>query len=274
MRDDSVLKFFLSCTAFTKSIVILSSLSRQSYRRGGVNDWEMKMQAQGLPFGFPTPTLSKDEIFVFLHGFTVDGLSGGGSMIASAASMMLGIPIEQPNLNYPTFEEYSITNALTVVDRLWQQKVAQNPQVKFCLIGASMGGYIAARWAQLNPEKVKKLFLLCPAFELASKWPSLLKQEEMEQWKKTGVHSYQGNQIRYAFFEDALNKHPALPEVSCPVHLIHGKKDQIVDVQNSRNFAALHKEKNNVKMVEVEDDHSLAKSLPVLLMTAREYFLG
>jgi pimeloyl-ACP methyl ester carboxylesterase len=30
------------------------------------------------------------------------------------------------------------------------------------LIGSSMGGYIAARYAELHPEQVAKLVLLCP----------------------------------------------------------------------------------------------------------------
>lgn len=43
-------------------------------------------------------------------------------------------------------------------------KAPWNTKIKFCLIGSSMGGYLSCRWAQLHPERVESLFLLCPAF--------------------------------------------------------------------------------------------------------------
>eukprot|EP01117_Protostelium_nocturnum_P003101 TRINITY_DN14047_c0_g1_i1.p1 TRINITY_DN14047_c0_g1~~TRINITY_DN14047_c0_g1_i1.p1 ORF type:complete len:232 (-),score=79.34 TRINITY_DN14047_c0_g1_i1:76-771(-) len=231
------------------------------------------MQSGGFNFSFPQTNINKDEAFVFLHGFAADAKTGGGAMIATTASMMLGIPIDQPDLNYPSFNEFTITNALTVVDRLYATKAASNPNVKLIIIGASMGGYIAARWTQLNPDKVKKLFLLCPAFEVAIHWNRLLKEEQMEEWRQTGHMTYQGQKLHYEFFNDASKNHPSIPEVNCPTHVIHGKQDQIVHIDGSRNFLEKHKEKGNVKLVEVEDDHFLMKSLPVLISCAKSFLM-
>ncbi|CAF0867295.1 unnamed protein product [Didymodactylos carnosus] len=209
---------------------------------------------------------STQVFFTFLHGFTSDSSVGGGGKIANFIAQMFKVDIEQPDLNQPSFNEFSVSNALKVIDQLYVKKKKElcstsNTQLKMNLVGASMGGYIAARWAQLNPDKVNKLFLLCPAFNLAARWQEFLTQEEMEKWRKSGKHSYDGRQLHYEFFEDAHKNHPLYPEVNCPTSIIHGTKDQIIPIVSSRKFLELHKDKKNVVLHEVIDDHYLTQSV-------------
>ena len=83
---------------------------------------------------------SPSELFVFLHGFTQDGGVGGGGQIAKYVASLLHVSVEQPNLNQPSFNEFSVTNAIKVIDKLYEEKQKQqNEQIKMNLIGASMG---------------------------------------------------------------------------------------------------------------------------------------
>jgi hypothetical protein len=92
---------------------------------------------------FRTPMISSSEIFVFLHGFTQDGGVGGGGQIAKYIASLFHVPVEQPNLNQPSFNEFSVSNAIKVIDKLYDEKQkekdTQNEQIKMNLIGASMG---------------------------------------------------------------------------------------------------------------------------------------
>jgi len=85
--------------------------------------------------------ISSSEIFVFLHGFTQDGGVGGGGQIAKYVASLFHVSVEQPNLNQPSFNEFSVSNAIKVIDKLYdtKQKQNQNEQIKMNLIGASMG---------------------------------------------------------------------------------------------------------------------------------------
>jgi hypothetical protein len=91
----------------------------------------------------PTSMISSSEIFVFLHGFTQDGGVGGGGQIAKYVASLFHVSVEQPNLNQPSFNEFSVSNAIKVIDKLYdtKQKQNQNEQIKMNLIGASMGKY-------------------------------------------------------------------------------------------------------------------------------------
>ena len=79
------------------------------------------------------------EIFVFLHGFTQDGGVGGGGQIAKYIASLFHVPVEQPNLNQPSFNEFSVTNAIKVIDNLYAEKQQDNDAIRMNLIGASMG---------------------------------------------------------------------------------------------------------------------------------------
>lgn len=86
---------------------------------------------------------SSSEIFVFLHGFTQDGGVGGGGQIAKYIASLFQVSVEQPDLNQPSFNEFSITNAIKVIDQLYDEK--QNESIRMNLIGASMGKSIVLK---------------------------------------------------------------------------------------------------------------------------------
>jgi pimeloyl-ACP methyl ester carboxylesterase len=83
--------------------------------------------------------------------------------------------------------------------------------------------------------------------------------------------------VDFGFAEDAGLVDAAgdgWPDVRVPTLVVHGKNDEVVAIDLSRSFA---RGGRHVRLVEVEDGHELAASLPTLLAEADRFlapFLG
>jgi len=208
--------------------------------------------------------------YAYLHGFGSGPNAYKGVQLARLYSQRHSIHLHQPNLNYPNFKKVTISGALRVLDLLDQE----HPGL-WRLIGSSMGGYAALRWAQLNPHKVDRLFLLCPGLSIASRWPVMMGQQ-FDQWQKEGVTSfknYETNEdelVDFEFIRDFANNHPPVPPVTHPTFILHGTNDEVVPISYSRELTAQYKDL--IKMVEVDDDHSLTKSVSEAFNLSSSFF--
>lgn len=54
----------------------------------------------------------------------------------------------------------------------------------------------------------------------------------------------------------------------CPTIVIHGTRDEVIPIQVSRDFAAGD---DRVTLIEVDDDHSLAGSLELIVRATRSF---
>jgi pimeloyl-ACP methyl ester carboxylesterase len=189
--------------------------------------------------------------YVYLHGFASSPLAKKALHLRRAFAMH-GIELEVPDLNVPSFRELSVFAMLETVRAL---------EGELSLVGSSLGGWLAARFAELHPDRVARLVLLCPAFELAACWPALLPPGAMETWRRTGalvLPDAEGRPepIHYAFYEECARE-PAYPSVRCPTLIVHGRQDERVPIEGSRAYAAAHP---NVELLEVDDVHDLLTS--------------
>src|SRR5258706_10282776 len=114
---------------------------------------------------------------IYLHGFASSPSSSKACFFQERFAQ-LGIGLEIPDLSEGNFEGLTITGQLNVIERA----AAAEP---VCLMGSSMGGYLAALYAARNPE-VEKLVLLAPAFSFPTRWPEELCQQKMEECRRTG----------------------------------------------------------------------------------------
>jgi predicted esterase len=94
------------------------------------------------------------------------------------------------------------------------------------LVGSSYGGLMAAVYACLHEERVKKLILLAPALHLEPYQPCLQKK------------------------------------LSMPIAIFHGRQDDVVPLEKVRAVAG--QLFMNLQFNEVEDDHSLHDTFPTL----------
>ena len=187
----------------------------------------------------------------FLHGFASSALSRKGTYLARYFQDK-GIELELPDLNRPSFEHLTYTGALEAFDLFDSLDRSR----KWCLAGSSMGGYLAARWAELHPERMHRLVLLCPGFNMHRRWPTLVGPDNMARWEAEGSLMLPGptgdlRPVGWQLVADALT-HPPVPEVPCPTLIIHGSQDEIVPIESSRRYAGA---RDHVELLELDDDH-------------------
>jgi pimeloyl-ACP methyl ester carboxylesterase len=129
-------------------------------------------------------------------------------------------------------------------------------------MGASMGGYLAALYAQGHPEAAC-LVLLAPAFRFARRWAERLGEQEIAQWRRTGLlevfHYAEGRNraVGYELLEDAA-QYDDFPDFHQPALIFHGRNDDVVPAAYSEEFAAAHP---NVHLEVLDSGHELLNVL-------------
>jgi len=208
--------------------------------------------------------------FAYLHGFASSPLSKKALALAPLFEAH-GHTLARPDLNAPSFAELTFSGALGAIDRM--DAVTGDAAEPWCLIGSSMGGYLAARWAELHADRVARLVLLCPGFGMTGRWPRILGAAAMARWRAHGALPFpdatgRPTPVHWGFIEDAL-RHPEAPEVPCPTLIVHGVRDETVPIASSREYAA---QRPHLRLLEVDDDHSLGASHALIAREVLAFF--
>lgn len=206
--------------------------------------------------------------FAYLHGFGSSPNTHKGVILAQEMAAR-GATLERPDLNAPSFAKLSPAAALSGIDAM------AGKTDRWCFVGSSMGGYLAARWAEMNPSRVEKLVLLCPGFELSTRWPAIVGPAMMAKWKTDGALPFLDHgtgkmtPVHYGFYEEGCRL-PARPVVPCETIIFHGRRDPTVPIEVSRSYAQEHADR--VRLVELDDVHELVASLPVVIPETLRFF--
>ncbi len=192
---------------------------------------------------------------LYLHGFASSPESAKARYFHRNFAL-IGGTVHTPDLA-PDFERMTISSQLDVVDQ------AVRELEPMMMIGSSMGGYLAALYAAKNPETVRRLVLLAPAFACARGMAQDLGPQEMARWKQRGtreVHHHGAMDIvpiGYGLYEDAL-QHDEFPDVRQRTQIYHGHMDDVVPPQFSVEFSW---GRPNVELELVDSDHQLLNVL-------------
>ena len=174
------------------------------------------------------------------------------------------VELELPDLNRPSLERLSPLQGLRHLE-------AMTAGGRWSLIASSYGGWLGALLAVKHPDRVERLVLLCPAFDLAGRWPHLLGEEAMAAWEATGALPLEsGGTLPWSFLEESRALDPR-PAVSQPTWIVHGRNDEVVPHVSSETYAAALP---NVSLVSVDDDHGLAASVDVIERLVRAQLLA
>jgi len=189
---------------------------------------------------------------VYLHGFA-SGPNSSKAQFFRRKFAERGIPMEIPQLDEGRFEELTISGQLRVIERT----IGGQPAI---LIGSSLGGYLAALFANRHPALVERLVLLAPAFQFPRRWRERFSPED---WKREGFlpvfHYADGRERRlgYQFAEDSAGYEDE-PAFSQPALVFHGEHDSVVPIGVSRAYAS---GRPNIRLVPMESGHELTDVL-------------
>jgi hypothetical protein len=167
------------------------------------------------------------------------------------------------------FEHLTVSGQLAIVEKL----LTAGPAILF---GSSMGGYLAALAAARQPEAVRKVVLLAPAFGFHDLWTREVGPEKLETWRKNGTisvfHYGEGRELplSYRLMEDAA-QFEAFPEIRQPGLLFHGVNDPLVPIDQSRRYALGHP---NIHFLEFRSGHELTDVLEEMWTATEEFFAG
>jgi pimeloyl-ACP methyl ester carboxylesterase len=208
--------------------------------------------------------------YAYLHGFASSPQSEKGQQLADMLAED-GIDLHLPDLNQPSFEELTYSNMVEAMQAYDREHGDGEP---WRIIGSSMGGYVAARWAEIAPGKVDRMVLLCPGFDMVNRWVELLGEESVERWREEGTFLFFDPEdslsaIHWELYADADENHPPYPEVDCPVIVIHGSDDEIVPLASSKKFVD---QTDGAELRVVDDNHKLHGAVDEIAGAARELF--
>ena len=192
--------------------------------------------------------------YIYLHGFASSHNSAKARDIGDRFAQ-IHTKLKIPDLNAGDFPQLTITRQITQVAVEFS-----NHSTPVTLIGSSLGGLTAAHLGQQYLQ-VERLVLLAPAFGFLSYWLPKLGDEEVQRWQQEKyimVYHYGERRklpLSYDFVTDAAQYQEELLQRPIPTLILHGKKDEVIPIEASRDFARL---RPWVELVELASDHALA----------------
>jgi len=196
---------------------------------------------------------------LYAHGFASGPLSKKGVAVREHLARR-GLSVELLDLRVPSPTGLRLSRMIEVV----RDAIGDAPRA--VAIGSSLGGLTVAHAAARDP-RIAATVLLAPAFRVAERWRRRMGEEDWEKWRRDGVFTYEDHatggtlDVDFGFIEDAAAIDTGWPDVRVPTTIIHGRNDETVEPELSRTYAAT---RPNVRLLEVEDDHQLLRSLDVI----------
>ena len=208
---------------------------------------------------------------IYLHGLSSSAGSAKGAHLAAVFAAR-GHQLSLPDLNLPSFERLDVDAMLAAVTQAADAIAPGGEAVR--LVGSSLGGWLAARWASINFARVDRMLLLCPAFHMQEHWPRILGAERVASWESRGEmllpdHTGSPRPVHWGFVASHA-RHPTAPAPPCPTRVLHGRADPVVPVESSRRWTSAHP--HLVTLRELEDDHALMASLAFVEAEIVDFF--
>lgn len=208
--------------------------------------------------------------YLYLHGFASSPKSAKAQFLKHQFEQV-GQTLHILDLNQGDFEHLTLTRQIAQAVE-WMQE-----RDRITIIGSSLGG-LTATWSAQQPavqSKIDRLVLLAPAFQFLQQWLPRLGEATVKTWQTTGwlsVYHYgmaAPVPLAYGFVTDAEQYDDSQIQAQIPTLILHGRQDDVISIQASRDYAA---KRPWVKLIELEDDHSLGQVQPEI-WTAIQAFL-
>ena len=207
--------------------------------------------------------------FIYLHGFA-SSPSSKKAVVFKNKFKEIGFSLEVPDLEKGNFENINLTFQMNILFDLLDK--CQDEEV--CLVGSSMGGYIAAIAAQKRTN-VKAIYLMAPGFNFMDRWMKKLGldcEDETSWISMIPVFHYRygvTKLISTRIFKDAKNWSKLKLDRKIPVRIVHGINDEVVSVNESRNFIV---DRPWSSLKELDADHGLLSHVDWIVADSIRFF--
>ncbi|MBE9166984.1 alpha/beta hydrolase [Pleurocapsales cyanobacterium LEGE 06147] len=203
--------------------------------------------------------MNQTSEYIYLHGFASSPQSHKAQYLRDRFSQW-GLNLNILDLNGGDFSH------LTLTRQIKQTQAAFPPaHIPVTLVGSSFGGLTAAWLAEKCPQ-VQRLILLAPAFGFLKHWLPRLGRAQVKQWQSgyLSVYHYAYQRqvpLHYNFVTDLSQYRDEQLRRSLPTLILHGKNDEVIPIDASRNYARL---RPWVELIELDSEHALIDVLDII----------
>ncbi|MBT5986665.1 MAG: prolyl oligopeptidase family serine peptidase [Nitrospina sp.] len=196
--------------------------------------------------------------FVYLHGFASGPLSKKAAAFKKKFEE-IGVSLNFPDLEGGDFENMTLTSQIKIVLDLLDQFQGKN----VCLIGSSMGGYLATLLAQKRGV-IKATYLMAPGFNFLERWMRSLQLDydgDHSLKRKVPIFHYRYDKTKYIctdIFKDAKQWASIGLKRDVPTRIVHGTHDKVVPINESIKFVS---RRPWCSLKELDCDHGLLSHL-------------
>ena len=207
--------------------------------------------------------------FIYLHGFA-SSPSSKKAVVFKNIFKEIGFSLVVPDLEKGNFENVNLTFQMNILFNLLDKY--QDEEV--CLVGSSMGGYLAAIAAQKRTN-VKAIYLMAPGFNFMDRWMKKLglgREDETSWISMIPVFHYRygvTKLISTRIFKDAKNWSNLKLDREIPIRIVHGIHDEVVSVNESRNFIV---DRPWASLKELDADHGLLSHVDWIVTDSIKFF--
>jgi uncharacterized protein len=210
--------------------------------------------------------------WLYLHGFASGPDSAKGRAMGAHYALR-GVHLDRLDLRVPSLEHLRPSEMIPKV-----RAAIGGPEDRAVVFGSSLGGLTACRVAARD-ARVAALVLMAPAFDLLARWRERLR-DAFRSWEETGWLEVDDHatkkraRVDFGLVRDLERldaEDGGWPDVRVPTLIVHGLRDETVDIASSRAWA---EGKRHVKLVEVDDNHELVNSLPTIAREADAHLAG
>lgn len=198
----------------------------------------------------------------YLHGFASSARSTKAGFLAERLRAF-GRELHTPDFNHPDFSTLTVTRMVSQVSAA-VDALAPGP---VALIGSSLGAFVAVQAALARPDRVQRLILLAPALDFGGNRMRSLGGVKLEEWQRTNrldvFHFGFGRMlpVHYELYADARRYDCLTAALPLPIQVFQGRHDIAVDPDGVEAWA---RQRPNVELHMLDDDHQLTASLPVM----------
>ena len=260
-----------SCMKFRVS----DSEARKKFSDSGIILKTSTKKINGFPLHYAQTGNDSFPTLLFVHG-TPGSWEGFQNYLLNKELLKHYriIAIDRPGFGYSDFGNAIDLAAQTAIIAAWMDSI--NNDKSFIIIGHSLGGPLVVKLASARPQYAKALIILAgaldPAAEKPEKWRPILFRTPLNLLLPGALRP--SNEELWYLKKDLVDMKIDYERITCPVYILHGKKDVLVPYKNVAYAQKMFTKTDSVFVTTFENENHFIvwtreKEIITLLMKLR-----